>query len=189
MSLSQASRPGARPIPLLKGALGAAVALAALSLSTGSAQALVVTVGGAQYDITTLTGSYNDNSALLSSQPWFFAGQADSTLAEEFSGLVGSGLGTSNNGFQNPPSEAPYFAYDFVTDGVNDTAYLAYFRYGNVQIDALPGAEPQHTWAKATLLSASTSAPAPGPLPLFGAAASFGFSRQLRKRIQGRGCR
>lgn len=27
-------------------------------------------------------------------------------------------------------------------------------------------------------------APVPGPLPLFGAAAAFGFSRKLRKRIQ-----
>ena len=36
---SQAFRRGGGPFPLLKGALGAAVALAALSLSTGSAQA------------------------------------------------------------------------------------------------------------------------------------------------------
>ena len=36
------------------------------------------------------------------------------------------------------------------------------------------------TYAQATLCTA----PAPGPLPLFGAAAAFGFSRQLRKRIK-----
>jgi hypothetical protein len=39
------------------------------------------------------------------------------------------------------------------------------------------------TWAQATLYTAPTAAP--GPLPLFGAAAAFGFSRKLRKRIQG----
>jgi len=36
------------------------------------------------------------------------------------------------------------------------------------------------TYAQATLYTA----PAPGPLPLFGAAAAFGFSRKLRKRIK-----
>jgi hypothetical protein len=34
------------------------------------------------------------------------------------------------------------------------------------------------TYAQATLYTA------PGPLPLFGAAAAFGFSRKLRKRIK-----
>jgi hypothetical protein len=38
-------------------------------------------------------------------------------------------------------------------------------------------------YARATLYTAP-AAPAPGPLPLFGAAAAFGFSRKLRKRIQ-----
>jgi hypothetical protein len=42
-------------------ALGAATALAAISLSPGSAQAFVVTVNSVQYDVTTFTGTYNDN--------------------------------------------------------------------------------------------------------------------------------
>lgn len=48
---------------LPKLALGAAAALAAISLSPGSAQALVVTVGGVQYDVTTFTGTYNANAS------------------------------------------------------------------------------------------------------------------------------
>lgn len=177
MTPSQASRTGIRSIHLLNGSLGALATLAALSLSPGSAQAYVVTVSSVQYDVTTITGSYNANSALLSSQPWF----GDSNLAQTFSGLVGSGLGTPNTGIQGlPASEAPYFAYNF-SGGV---ALLAYFRNGNVTLDTIPGSETQHTWAKATVLSASTPAPAPGPLPLLGAGAAFGFSRQLRKRIQ-----
>ncbi|MFN9387404.1 MAG: hypothetical protein ACK6BU_10640 [Cyanobacteriota bacterium] len=43
-------------------ALGATGALAAISLSPGSAQAIVVTVGGAQYDVTTFTGSADANA-------------------------------------------------------------------------------------------------------------------------------
>ena len=40
-----------------KQALGAAVALAAISLSPGSAQAFVVTVGCVQYDVTSFPGT------------------------------------------------------------------------------------------------------------------------------------
>ena len=179
---SQAFRPSGRPISLLKGALGAAVALTAFSLSPGSAQAACdpgspantcrVTVGSLQYDVTTFTGSYNANSSLLSSQPWF----GDQNLAQTVSGLVANSLGTPNTGIQGTPaSEGPYFAYDSVPS-------LVYWRGGNVNVDNIPGNEPQHTWATATVLSAST--PVPGPLPLFGAGAAFGFSRKLRKRIQ-----
>ena len=46
----------------LRLALGAAAALAAISLSPGSAQAFVVTVGGLQYDVTTFTGSADANA-------------------------------------------------------------------------------------------------------------------------------
>jgi len=44
-------------------ALGAAAALAAISLSPGSAQAFVVTVNSVQYDVTTFTGTPNDNGS------------------------------------------------------------------------------------------------------------------------------
>jgi hypothetical protein len=33
-------------------------------------------------------------------------------------------------------------------------------------------------------VSAPSSAPVPGPIPLFGAAAAFSWSRQLRRRIK-----
>ena len=36
------------------------------------------------------------------------------------------------------------------------------------------------TWAQATLIPANV----PGPLPAFGLAVAFGFSRKLRKRIK-----
>ncbi|MCX5951713.1 MAG: hypothetical protein NT158_11330 [Cyanobacteria bacterium] len=53
--------------------------------------------------------------------------------------------------------------------------------YNNNNISPL--ATAQFVWAQATLYS-STAAPVPGPLPAFGAAAAFGFSRKLRKRIK-----
>lgn len=42
----------------------------------------------------------------------------------------------------------------------------------------------QFTWAQATPYTALGPLPTPGPLLALGAAAAFGFSRQLRKRIQ-----
>jgi hypothetical protein len=67
-------------------ALGAAAALAAISLSPGSAQAFVVTVGGTQYDLSTYTftpNQYTTNKtfydAIFQSQPWY--GNANATYS------------------------------------------------------------------------------------------------------------
>jgi hypothetical protein len=40
------------------------------------------------------------------------------------------------------------------------------------------------TYATATLAPPPPPAAVPGPLPLFGAAAAFGMSRRLRRKIQ-----
>jgi len=78
-------------------ALGAAAALAAISLSPGSAQAFVVNVGGVQYDVTTFIGSYNDNSSKFALPPapggitWYFgimASRAMLTLRLFSAGLL-----------------------------------------------------------------------------------------------------
>ncbi len=71
-------------------ALGAAVALAASSLSPGSARAFNVIVGGTQYDVTTFTGSYNDNTSNFATaansgvMPWW----VKSNTAREFGNAV-----------------------------------------------------------------------------------------------------
>ena len=85
-------------------ALGAAAALAAISLSPGSAQAFVVTVGGLQYDVTTFTGSYNnfngspngntskfETAANGGSMPWWNS----QSLAIDFSLAVGNNFGAN----------------------------------------------------------------------------------------------
>jgi hypothetical protein len=183
---SQAFRLGGRPIPLLKGALGAAVALAALSLSTGSAQAACdpaspantcrVTVGGLQYDVTTFVGSYNGDTNKFAPppapgvMPWWGSG----STASDFAAAVGTGLGAPNFGI-----DGPFFGY--AVGGSNVDQYR--LRNGILGSGAV-GKSTSYTYAQATLYTASAAA-APGPLPLFGAAAAFGFSRRLRKRIEG----
>ena len=192
MMSSQAFRLGGRPIPLLKGALGAAVALAAFGLSTGSAQAACdpaspantcrVTVGGLQYDVTTFTGSYNGNPSNFETpanngvMPWWTGGSDATSIA--FATEVGTGLGGPNS--FGPPGGGPFFAYRF-----NGGPQFS-FRSGNGTIVSQGPitANTSVVWAQATLYTAP-AAPAPGPLPLFGAGAAFGFSRRLRKRIQG----
>jgi hypothetical protein len=62
-----------------------------------------------------------------------------------------------------------------VNSGYNVGQYSA-FNYGNSVVPITPNST--YVW-----LSAMEVSPVPGPLPALGAAAAFGFSRKLRKRI------
>ncbi len=168
-------------------ALGAAAALAAISLSPGSAQALVVTVGGTQYDVTTFTGTFNDNISKFATpanggvMPWW----GSDSLAGNFSDAVGSSLGGPFN-FAVGNNWGPYFASRLLSQDVDRVGAAAYFMnpptfgpgsyFIGSQGNHGPSLQTSAVWAQV--------APVPGPLPLFGAAAAFGFSRKLRKRIQ-----
>ncbi len=190
MLSSQAFRSGGRPIPLSKLALGAAVALAALSLSPGSAQAACaqvtpagtcrVTVGGLQYDVTTFTGSYNGNTSKFAQppapgvMPWW----GGLNLANQFATAVGNGFGIVRHlqGF------GPFFDYSFSGPGA---VFAEVFIPGpNIVLSgqSFSAGDSSSVWAQATPVTQDVSVP--GPLPLFGAGAAFGFSRKLRKRIQ-----
>jgi hypothetical protein len=172
--------------PLPKLVFGVAAALAAINLMPGSAQAACapgtapsicrVIVNSVEYDVTTFTGSYNSNTNIFANLPapgvmpwWGSAG-----VASQFTAAVGTSLGSAiNGGFAGP-----IFAYGKSTnvDG------KAYFSGGVNQFNS----DPNSTWdvyAQATLVS-PPAASAPAPLPLLGAAAACGYSRQLRKRIK-----
>jgi hypothetical protein len=167
-------------------AFGAAAALAALSLSPGSALAYVVTVGGVQYDVTTFTGSYNDNKSKFALpanggvMPWWGNG----TLASQFATQVGSFFGYPNGplGFDCTTFCGPIFGYAGDLGGFPNNFGTGSIRLPSGTVVQQP-VQPQtasFTWAQLAPPPALT----PGPLPLFGAAAAFGFSRKLRKRIQ-----
>lgn len=175
--------------PLLQAAFGAAAAAAlSLSLSPGSAQAACdpaspantcrVTVGGLQYDVTTFTGTYNDNASKFSStlMPWY----GSSSIANQFAATVGGGLLYPNGG------NGPFFAWSqssgnisiFYTYEGNPAYPSSGFPYGQYSNATIPtGAN--YVWAQVEAVAS-----VPGPLPIFGAGAAFGFSRKLRKRIQ-----
>jgi len=138
-----------------------------------------MTVNGLQYDVTTFTGSYNNNTSKFAQppapgvMPWW----GSLSLANQFATAVGNGFGIVNTA-QN---FGPLFAYS-VSGGVFAEVFIP---GPNIVLSGQsfsPGST-SFVWAQATPVSQDVSVPA--PLPLFGAAAAFGFSRQLRKRIQG----
>ncbi len=163
----------------LQVALGTAAALAAISLSPGSAQAYVVTVGGVQYDVTTFTGSYDNNTSKFRTpanggvMPWF----GNATLATQFANAVGYNLGRlpSPENYRGP-NFAVSNAIDSYSNAIVSYSYADFGTYGYP-------ADPTISTVWAQVLPAAPTA-APGPLPLFGGAAAFGFSRKLRKRIK-----
>jgi hypothetical protein len=163
-------------------ALGAATALAAISLSPGSAQAYVVTVRGVQYDVTTFTGTYSANTSKFALpanggvMPWW----GDVFLANDFATAVGENLGTPNSAYGS--TLGPAFSYQVIPAVIlfgRSWCTLSCF-INPESSDWLLG--DSVVYAQATLYTTPTAAP--GPLPLLGAGATFGFSRQLRKRIK-----
>jgi len=140
-------------------------AIASVSAFAAPAHALSVNVGGQSYNVGTLSGSFSNNASLLQSQPWW----GDVLIAADFARAVGTGLGLPNSS----GASGPYFsAYD---GGIsNFSTYID----GTGQLGIFGV-------VSSTIASyAVTTSAVPGPLPILGAFAAFGFSRKLRKRIQ-----
>jgi hypothetical protein len=154
--------------------LGAAASLAAITLNPGQAEAYVVTVGGVQYDVTTFTGSYDDNASKFKQpvdggqMPWWTS--TGNATAIAFATAVGNYFGPNT-----------YYAW-------NDQG--AGYIQPSIRFNVILWTGSSYTGtgvAAGTSLRyavASRFDPLPGPLPLLGAAAAFGFSRKLRTRIQ-----
>ena len=166
-----------------KPALGVALAMGVLT--AGQAQAFVVNVGGQDYDVTTFTGSYNANTSKFATaanggvMPWW----GDEALVNEFAikvGFMGYPTGEPFNGAQYG---GPPFAFFYTGSLVS----FGYYWKIDPNIYFLTGQEfPQRVLTYAQVASATPlAAPVPSPLPALGAAAAFGFSRKLRKRIKG----
>ena len=165
---------------LARPALGVALAMGALT--AGQAQAIIVNVNGLLYDVTTFTGTYNDNPSKFATaanggvMPWW----GNSSLAYDFALAVRSSLG-----YWHPndyPDNGPDFAYGY-DDTQHGHALPGWWWNGNFNF---VGSSGQRTfdntvWAQ---VAPASSAAVPGPLPALGAAAAFGYSRKLRKRIK-----
>jgi hypothetical protein len=147
-------------------------------LSVAPASAVTVTVGSIDYDVTVFNGSYNSNSALFQipptgQVPWWGNDIRAIDFAQQVYDLLGSG---------STPGNGPIFAYE-----VSGTDILGISQdLGDLftQYPVTIGIDDAVKYAIATPLN-SAPASVPAPLPVFGAAAAFGWSRQLRRRIGG----
>jgi hypothetical protein len=130
--------------------------------------------------VTTFTRTYNGNTSKFETvanggeMPWW----GSQSTANDFANAVNDGLGTPNTAF------GPYFAYSQSLDmglppAVDAMSYVPSF--GTTQNPSIIKSSTA-TYALAALVA--PPAAAPSPLPIFGAAAAFGASRQLRKRIK-----
>jgi hypothetical protein len=150
-------------------------------LTAGQAQALVVNVGGQDWDVTTFTGSYNGNSSKFATpanggiMPWW----NNNTLAQQFATAVAASFG----------DPGPQFGYEIISLGfpIFSNAIATWFYDSanpNLKTQGSFFLTASHLYAAATVVTPAPAAPVPGPLPAIGAAAAFGFSRRLRKRIK-----
>jgi hypothetical protein len=174
----------------VKIALAAGLALASIGLTAGEAHAVVVNVGGQDYDVTTFTGSFLDNISKFQTpanggvMPWWTTGpEGTSAIAVQFANAVGTALGTPNG--SPDPDVGPLFAFNqFIYTPDPQGAINAV--YWNPPSSSVYGYN--YGWANSHVyaqVAPASSAAVPGPLPALGAAAAFGFSRKLRKRIKG----
>ena len=173
-------------------------------LGAGQAQALVVTVNGQNWNVTTFTGSYNSLTSKFQTpinggvMPWW----GNVTVANSFATAINTSLGMGNGNGGNSAGNLAmslFFATSLTSGGTFCTPNpsCVAFRYwdsrgfvnGSSSMGGIPSGntiDPSYNsgtgpilWAQADLITD----PAPGPRPALGAAAAFGFSRKLRKRI------
>jgi hypothetical protein len=151
-------------------------ALESLSVLSSPASAVVVTVNGAQYDLDVFDGPYLGNESLFSSfapgeMPWW----GDEAKAIDFASQVFDQLQEGTT-----PGNSPLFAFEVFGTDVNgwssdilspNSLYFESFGTGETV-----------RYAIGRPLSPGVSS-VPGPLPVFGAAAAFSWSRRMRRRL------
>jgi len=169
-----------------------------LLLNSGSAKALVTANGSAtinisvdkkEYKVSPFSGSYEANSAKFNSpdlggvMPWWENEVLASKVFDAVAADPASAAWSTGEGL-------PFVAYSKVTridlrSGQQFTRVLG-FRSGKAEdsISFNEGGYLNFSWLEASPQGRATAVP--GPVPLFGAAAAFGLSRRLRRRI-GRG--
>ena len=86
------------------------------------AQTYNATVNGTNYDFTYVTGTFDANSVLLQSQPWW----GSQSTAVTFTSSVGSNLGLPNTA---AGQSGPYFAFKLVSSLAHSFSSDAYSSY------------------------------------------------------------
>ncbi len=159
---------------------------AVVLLGQQPASALVVDVPGyGSFNIQVQDTTFPSLSPPASAMPWW----NDQPAASAFATATGSIFGSLFNNL------GPFFAWGTSGSSVYMDAFCigapcfnfvgaadSAFSFGPLSPAGSPVSELPYPWAIATRVSTTSSVP--GPLPLFGVAAAFGYSRRLRRRLK-----
>lgn len=126
--------------------------------------------------VNTITGLGDENS--IPPAPYFLRwdGSASSPIITDILGISFKFTGSSTIG----PNPGPF---NDTANLYNSPALNTYNPVNRITSDILYGGGSGEVIASSTLIPANA---VPGPLPLMGAAAAFGWSRRLRRRVSGR---
>ncbi len=177
------------PMRISRNALGTSAmaglaALASMAAVVAPARAVIISVSGVQWDVTkTLlpagTSVSEFTSTYVTSQPWGASSNLSErqAIATAFAAALGGQLGYPNDLNQY----GPFFAYL-----VETSPTLAYISATQPQSPGSPvfqtaTSDPSDSlyYARATRVPGVV----PGPLPILGGMAAFGWSRRLRRRV------
>ena len=191
------------------GLLGAAAIISAPGQALAANPITVVTPASqaGTYTISFVTGTYATVKTALQGQQWWGQSSLAAQLATALAGTkvscgnpsltllgtctdqtlgangqtVSSVSGNKDVGYLFAWGEATILPGDLDIPGVNWSSTLAPGYMTSTSNLSSQGTQVR-TWAVGSFVPAP-GAPTPGPLPLVGAAAAFGFSRRLRSRI------
>lgn len=175
-------------------AVGCATVLGTALAPTARAVSLDLTVNGQLWRLDTVNTTYQASTSLFNTaagggaMPWW--GDGTGTLAAAFaSALLAANPSQSVFGYPNPvgstPNQrSPFFAWDYQSVAPQ-VSYVSLELPGpTVTAIGVNSLKVNQTTTREFFIA--TAVPrVPGPLPLFGAAAAFGWSRRLRRRLGG----
>jgi hypothetical protein len=142
-----------------------------------AAQAVTINVSGTDYEIFYTSTSYNANPDLFGAaspgrMPWWSNAGLASLFAAELYNQLGENVYL--------PGYGPVFAYGYNPVGSGEVYALAQNTLDlSDQLD-LGSATPLAANVMHPYAYARANTPVPAPMPLFGAAAAFGWARRLR---------
>ena len=187
-------------VPLL--APSPAQALTACAFVTGTlslTDSCTIDDGGNTYAISMVTNSFESEFPSPSTSDMFW--WLNSAKSADAATQVGAAFGFPNVDYSLGAMSGPWFAYNIGSPYVGDLrqnnyAYYMTSKYTLAGWHTADGYVPMDThgyylneyrpvvWARSSLVPSGGTSSVPGPLPILGLAAAFGFSRKLRKRIK-----